>query len=157
MQYKAVRKNLTDGLFVMPESRILCTVIRIIIFSFLMYNERNVAKERQGWRIMKNLLDTITSYREARHWSNYDLATHAGMKPTTISTWYRDGITPTLPSLIKICDAFQITLTEFFSVVESGEREPIVLTQEQAEMLEKWSALRPDQQEAVMHLLNTIP
>ena len=107
--------------------------------------------------MVRNVLDTITTYREARHWSNYDLAIHAGIKPTTISTWYRKNIVPTLPTLEKLCDAFQITLSEFFSVVESGEREPVVLTQAQAEMLEKWSELRPEQQEAVMHLLNTIP
>ena len=65
---------------------------------------------------MKNVLDTITSYREARHWSNYDLASHAGIKPTTISSWYRKNIVPTVPTLLKICDAFGITLTEFFSV-----------------------------------------
>ena len=100
---------------------------------------------------------TITSYREARHWSNYDLASHAGIKPTTISTWYSKNIMPTLPTLVKVCDAFGITLTEFFSVVESGEREPVVLTHEQAEMLEKWSALRPEQKEAVVHLLSTMP
>ena len=76
---------------------------------------------------MKNVLDTITSYREARHWSNYDLASHAGIKPTTISSWYRKNIVPTVPTLLKICDAFGITLTEFFSVVESGEREAVYL------------------------------
>ena len=106
---------------------------------------------------MKNVLDTITSYREARHWSNYDLASHAGIKPTTISSWYRKDIVPTIPTLLKICDAFGITLTEFFSVVESGEREAVVLTHEQAEMIEKWSALRPEQKEAVVHLLSTMP
>ena len=106
---------------------------------------------------MKNVLDTITSYREARLWSNYDLASHAGIKPTTISSWYRKNIVPTVPTLLKICDAFGITLTEFFSVVESGEREAVVLTHEQAEMLEKWSALRPEQKEAVVHLLSTMP
>lgn len=70
---------------------------------------------------------------------------------------YRRDIVPTLPTLVKVCDAFQITLTEFFSVVESGEREPVVLTQDQAEVLEQWSALRPEQQDAVRHLLSTMP
>ena len=106
---------------------------------------------------MKNVLGKITSYREAQHWSNYDLASHAGIKPTTISSWYRKNIVPIVPTLLKICDAFGITLTEFFSVVESGEREAVVLTHEQAEMLEKWSALRPEQKEAVVHLLSTMP
>ena len=64
---------------------------------------------------------------------------------------------PYCTDVLKICDAFGITLTEFFSVVESGEREAVVLTHEQAEMLEKWSALRPEQKEAVVHLLSTMP
>lgn len=37
---------------------------------------------------MENILDTITAYREERKWSLYDLATHAELKPSTISTWY---------------------------------------------------------------------
>ena len=142
-------------LFGMPESRRKCTSKRIIIFLFLRYNERKFYG-RGGFSV-KNVLGTITSYREAQHWSNYDLASHAGIKPTTISSWYRKNIVPTVPTLLKICDAFGITLTEFFSVVESGEREAVVLTHEQAEMLEKWSALRPEQKEAVVHLLSTMP
>ena len=48
-----------------------------------------------------------------------------------------------LAYLEKICEAFNISMSEFFSVVESGEREPVVLTQAQAEMLEKWSEKEP--------------
>lgn len=63
---------------------------------------------------MDNILNTITAYRKERKWSLYDLATHAGMKSITISTWYNNNATPTIPSFVKICDAFQITLSEFF-------------------------------------------
>ena len=37
---------------------------------------------------MENILDTITAYRKERKWSLYDLAAHAELKPSTISTWY---------------------------------------------------------------------
>ena len=47
-------------------------------------------------------------------------------------------------------------MSEFFSVVESGEREPVVLTHEQAEMLEKWSALRPEQRDLIVQLIETM-
>ena len=63
---------------------------------------------------MDNILNTITAYREERKWSLYDLAVHAEMKSTTISTWYNEDTIPSIPSLVKICDAFQITLSEFF-------------------------------------------
>ena len=98
---------------------------------------------------MDTILNTITAYREERNWSLYDLATHAEMKSTTISTWYNNNATPSIPSLVKICDAFQITLSEFFAKAEGNESAPVVLT--------PWSVLRPDQQEAVLSLLNTIP
>ena len=67
---------------------------------------------------MENILDTITAYREERKWSLYDLAAHAELKPSTISTWYNNNAIPTIPSLVKICDAFQITLSEFFAKAE---------------------------------------
>ena len=70
---------------------------------------------------MDNILNTITAYREERKWSLYDLAVHAEMKPSTISTWYNDNAIPTIPSLVKICDAFQITLSEFFAKAEGSE------------------------------------
>ena len=55
---------------------------------------------------MDNILNTITAYRKERKWSLCDLATHAGMKSITISTWYNNSATPSIPSLVKICDAF---------------------------------------------------
>lgn len=41
---------------------------------------------------MDNILNTITAYREERKWSLYDLAVHAEMKSTTISTWYNEDM-----------------------------------------------------------------
>lgn len=55
----------------------------------------------------------------------YDLAAHAELKPSTISTWYNDNAIPTIPSLVKICDAFQITLSEFFAKAEGSESAPV--------------------------------
>lgn len=106
---------------------------------------------------MDNILNTITAYREERKWSLYDLATHAELKSSTISTWYNDNAIPTIPSLVKICDAFQITLSEFFAKAEGSESAPVALTSQQMQVIEKWSILRPDQQEAFLNLLNTIP
>ena len=106
---------------------------------------------------MDNILNTITAYREERKWSLCDLATHAELKTSTISTWYNNNAIPTIPSLVKICDAFQITLSEFFAKAEGSESVPVALTPQQMQVIEKWSILRPDQQEAFLNLLNTIP
>ena len=34
---------------------------------------------------------------------------------------------------------------------------PVVLTPQQMQVIDRWSVLRPDQQEAFLNLLNTIP
>lgn len=73
------------------------------------------------------------------------------------NSWYNNNATPSIPSLVKICDAFQITLSEFFAKAEGNESAPVVLTPQQMQVIDRWSVLRPDQQEAFLSLLNTIP
>lgn len=48
-------------------------------------------------------------------------------------------------------------LSEFFAKAEGSEAAPVVLTPQQMQIIDRWSVLRPDQQEAVLNLLNTIP
>ena len=58
---------------------------------------------------MINVLERITELRESHHWTEYQLAEHSGLTQSTISSWYRKQMLPTIPSLVKICDAFGIT------------------------------------------------
>lgn len=51
---------------------------------------------------MDTILNTITAYREERNWSLYDLATHAEMKSTTISTWYNNNATPSIEHYLSL-------------------------------------------------------
>ena len=139
-----------------PKLRTFYTVKRIIIICVVRYNKQKFIVRKRGVAV-DNILNTITAYREERKWSLYDLAAHAELKSSTISTWYNNNAIPTIPSLVKICDAFQITLSEFFAKAEGSESVPVALTPQQMQIIEKWSILRPDQQEAVLNLLNTIP
>jgi len=84
-----------------------------------------------------NILNTITAYRKERNWSLYDLAAHAELKPSTISTWYNEDTIPSIPSLVKICDALQITLSEFFAKVEGSKSTPVVLTPQQMQVIDR--------------------
>lgn len=101
---------------------------------------------------MKNILDEITRLRQERNWSEYDLAKHSGLSQSTISTWYRKKQIPTIPTLSKVCDGFEITLSQFFA---EGE-EPISLTSEQSEMLDNWSTLNTRQKQIIMDLLKNM-
>lgn len=99
---------------------------------------------------MQNVLETITEYRQRRGWTEYQLAERSGLPQSTISSWYRKNMVPTIPSLEKICGAFGITLSQLFA---EGE-EPVTLTGQQRKLLEAWAGLSREQQELLLALMN---
>jgi len=99
---------------------------------------------------MKDILAVITAYREARGWTEYHLAEQADLPQSTISSWYRKNTVPTLSSLEKVCSAFGITLSQLFA---EGE-EAVSLTPSQRALLERWSRLTKEQQDAVFMLID---
>ena len=101
---------------------------------------------------MKDVLSAITEYRLERGWSEYQLAERSGLPQSTISSWYRKDIVPTVPSLEKICDAFGITLSQLF--VMDGN--PVTLTARQKELLERWDRLDEEQQKIVFQLIDNM-
>ena len=79
---------------------------------------------------MTDILGIIKTQREARGWSEYQLAA----------------------SLEKICDAFGITLPQFFA---DGE-ESVVLTPSQRKMLDKWNCLTEAQHNSLLILMDSM-
>ena len=99
---------------------------------------------------MKDILATITKYREDRGWTEYQLAERSGLPQSTISSWYRKNMVPTVPSLKKICTAFGITLSQLFA-----EGDTVVsLTTSQKKLLDRWTRLSEEQQNAVFLLID---
>lgn len=99
---------------------------------------------------MKDILSTITAYRQARGWTEYQLAERSGLPQSTISSWYRKSMIPTVPSLEKICEAFGITLSQLFAADDA----PIALTPKQREMLSRWDRLNEEQQAVIFQLID---
>lgn len=100
--------------------------------------------------MVKDILAAITEYRVERGWTEYQLAEHAGLPQSTISSWYRKNMVPTIPSLEKICSAFGITLSQLFAEGDSA----VSLTESQKQLLTRWSKLNEDQQNAVFLLID---
>ena len=71
--------------------------------------------QTKGGIIMFNVLNRITHLRMQRGWTEYQLAEASGLTQSTISSWYRRDLTPSIASLEKICSAFDITLSQFFA------------------------------------------
>ncbi len=101
------------------------------------------------WTV-KDILGTITKYRQDRGWTEYQLAERSGLPQSTISSWYRKNMVPTVPSLEKICAAFGITLSQLFAEGEQA----VSLTEAQRQLLARWSRLTEDQQAAVFALID---
>ncbi len=99
---------------------------------------------------MKDILSQISARREERGWTEYQLAEHSGLPQSTISSWYRKGMTPTVSSLEKICNAFGITLSQMFA---DGD-EAVSLTSSQRKLLQRWSKLTREQQRAIFNLID---
>lgn len=98
---------------------------------------------------MKDILKEIAGYRNARGWTEYQLAERSGLPQSTISSWYRKNMTPTVASLEKICDAFGITLSQLFAEGDA----PVTLTASQRKLLESWSKLNEEQQAVIFALI----
>lgn len=100
-----------------------------------------------------NVLDKIVQLREARNWSEYQLAERSGLTQSTISSWYRKNMLPTIPSLQKICDAFDITLSQFF--LDQNDN-TLVLTDTQLQLLNSTAKLQPEQYQALIKFIDTL-
>lgn len=100
-----------------------------------------------------DILNKITQLRQERHWTEYQLAEKSGLTQSTISSWYRKNMLPTIPSLSKLCSAFGITLSQFFldsnsTIVELDERQLL--------FLKAVSKLDTEQYDALLHFLETL-
>lgn len=101
---------------------------------------------------MKTILEVITCHREERGWSEYQLAEKSGLPQSTISSWYRKNMLPTIPSLEKLCSAFGISLSQFFA----DKNDPIHLTEQQQEMFDHWNRLSKEQKDTLLQFMKTI-
>lgn len=111
-----------------------------------------------------DVLAKIERERLRRNWTEYTLAKNSELAQSTISTWYRKKLQPSVASIEKICNGLGITLSEFFEdedydesdIVSSEEISIKKLTKEQRELYDSWARLNPNQKKALIGLLKTI-
>lgn len=100
---------------------------------------------------MTDILQKITLQRNARNWTEYQLAVRSGLPQSTISSWYRKKMLPSLTSLEKICSAFDMSMAQFLADESFTELGP-----EQQELIEKWEFLTPSQKKAFLALMDSV-
>ncbi len=90
----------------------------------------------------------IDKMRVARGWSFYRLSQESGLSQQTFTKWMNGKTTPTLLALQAVCDAFEISLAEFFA-----EDEIIVVTPEVKELFNDWQVLTKEEKASVMAIV----
>ena len=98
-----------------------------------------------------DVLNKIQSEKQKRGWTEYTLAKNSELSQSTISSWYRKDLEPSLASLEKICNGLGITLSQFFSSEEYTNG----LSNEQINLLESLEKLSPEQRSALLALINS--
>ena len=96
-----------------------------------------------------DIIKRITELTNERGWSTYKLAQKSGLSSSTIANIYRSHTVPSLSTLEIICDAFGITLSQFFA----EDTDAVPLTPEQKEMFDKWANLTPSQKEIIEKII----
>jgi len=95
-----------------------------------------------------NVSERIEQLMHQRSWSVYRLSKESGLSQSTLSHVFRKDSEPTISTLETICRAFGITLGEFFA---DGESVP--LTEEQRDILHKWSLLTAEQKQLILNMI----
>lgn len=99
-----------------------------------------------------DVLERIEKERLSRNWSEYTLAKNSGITPSTISTWYRKNLQPSISSIEKICKGLDISLSQFFS---SPKEQCVNLTDSQREILNAWKFLNENQKDATIKMIKS--
>ena len=84
-----------------------------------------------------DVMGRIKELCKARSWSYYRQAKESGIPYSTLNTMLHKTYVPTVPSLMKICDGFGITLADFFTV----ESETAKLSEKERACLDQWRKL----------------
>lgn len=96
-----------------------------------------------------DVLEKLRELLNERGWSEYRLAQKAGLNESTISNIYRRNTVPTIATLKAVCDAFGITLSQFFA---DSDSDMVELTPELKELLDAWQPLTPEQRATVLQV-----
>lgn len=92
------------------------------------------------------ILDKIRILQGERNWTDYKLAQEADIPYGTLAAMFQRGTPPKVDTLQSICNAFGITLSQFFLENEESE----ILNENEKAMLKVFRRLSPKQQKALI-------
>ena len=94
----------------------------------------------------------ITELCEKRGYTKYRLSQLTEMSQTALGNILNKKSMPTVVTLERICDAFGISLAQFFA----GDSGKLDLTSDQTELLDIWDGLEGKEREIVLSLMRSL-
>lgn len=96
-----------------------------------------------------DIINKIDELRKQRNWSTNYLAMEAGITQSTLSSIMQRKSLPKIETLQNICDAFGITLSQFFIDDEQTD----ILSVTEKELITEFRKLPEYKQQAILKLL----
>ncbi len=94
-----------------------------------------------------NILEKIKQLKNERHWSVYRLAEESGVMQSTLSNMFIRGTMPSIATLEQLCEAFGITLSQFF------EEDEKALSHEEMLFISQYKKLSTRDKEIVLAMI----
>lgn len=96
-----------------------------------------------------DIIAKIEKLKNERGWTDYELAQRAMTSQSTIASMKSRNSPPKIETLQAICNAFGLSLSEFFR-----EDEKIVyLSEQEKQLIDDFRKLTPEKQKALLNLL----
>ena len=95
-----------------------------------------------------DVLERLRHLMDERGWTVYRVARESGLSEKTVYNIYSRNTMPSIPTLEAICNAFGITLAQFFA-----DGKLIEMSLDLKEVFENWIVLTPEQKEATLSMM----
>ena len=99
-----------------------------------------------------DVLKKINKMRLERKWSIYRLSVESGVPLSTITNMFNRETLPSIPTLKNLCDAFEITMSDFFK----EETKTLYDSQDDTEILTLFNKLSKEEKNGLLILLRAI-
>ena len=96
------------------------------------------------------IIKKILNLCDDRNWSTYQLAQRADITHSTLNSCINRDTAPKIETLQRICEAFGITLAQFFLEDETAE----ILSQKEKELVALFRKLPEKKQQALIDLID---
>lgn len=105
---------------------------------------------------MNDILKRITSLMNSRNWTLYKLAKESDIPYSSLNSMFQKNNQPTISTLEKICKAFNITLSDFFSNTPLDNRTKLEFSKLELELIKTYQNLSKNNQKLLLDFANLL-